>query len=187
MYTIFHQNVQSLKNKILEVELCIRNINPTPLFICLTEHWYTEPEKCLMKLETYTMKSAWCRRNMIHGGSCIFVKDDLETEELNDIKHKSVEGHLECSSVVCRPIKTVIVCIYRPPTGILDTFFETLGDILDTCQNNFKKYKIILCGDFNINLKNVNNITKTFQNLLMTYNLIQFSHQAELQKILCHY
>lgn len=173
IFTVFHQNIQCLKNKILEVELFIQNINPTPLFICLTEHWYTATEEYLMQLEAYTMISAWSRKNTIHGGSCIFVKNGVEAVEYEDIKNNSIEGHIECSSIMCRALKTIIICTYRPPTGNLDTFFEILTETLEICHNNFKKYKIILCGDFNINLEQVNNITQAFQTLLISHNLSQ--------------
>ena len=163
------------KHKTLELELVTKNINPKPLCICITEHWYTAPEKSFMKLEEYAVISAWTRRDTKHGGSCIFVKKGVEAEELEYLNNKSIEGHIECSSIVCRAVKSIVLCIYRPPTGNLNSFFENLTEILDMCQNHnsLKKYKIILCGDFNINMETVNPISQSFKTLLLTYNLSQ--------------
>ena len=39
--------------------------------------------------------------------------------------------------------------------------------------NNYSTYKLILCGDFNINLLNSNNLTKTFLDILVSFDLDQ--------------
>lgn len=49
-YTIFHQNVQSLKNKTLELDLFIRSLKNQPAVLCIIEHWYTSDEKCCTHL-----------------------------------------------------------------------------------------------------------------------------------------
>lgn len=114
---------------------------------------------------------------MIHGGSSIFVHNQLEANEVEELRDKSAEGHIECSSVVSRPFKMIIICIYRPPQGDLNIFFTTLSDILNTSLNITKNYKLILCGDFNIDLLRDTGTTKTFRDLLQSFNLNQTIYQ----------
>ena len=98
----------------------------------------------------------------------------MDTMNLEKLIQKSVEGDIECSSIICKTINCVIICIYRPPTGDLDILFQISNDILDTVQNNCKNCSTILCEDFNLNLldsKSVNN--ESFLTLLQTYDLTQ--------------
>ena len=170
---IFHQNVQCLKNKILEMEILLDNMEVCPKLVCVTEHWYTENEKTNMKIEKYTMISSFTRKNKAHGGSAIFAQDGYDAEEVEELQQKSIEGHLECSSVCSRSQKLLVLCIYRPPLGELDLFFNTLTDILNICYNKFFRFKMVLCGDFNINLLDNNSNTKSLLNILTSFNFSQ--------------
>ena len=171
---VLHQNIQSIKNKLLEIEVLIKDLDEAPTVACFTEHWSTDEEKFSMQLEGYNLKATFCRKNMDHGGSCIFLRDGVDGMEIQELKQKSIEGVIECSSIVCKALKAIIICIYKPPKGHLETFFQSLTDILDTAQNNYKNYKVILCGDFNLDLlERGKTDIQTFLTLLQTYNLTQ--------------
>ena len=138
------------------MEILLDNMEVCPKLVCVTEYWYTENETTNMKIENYTMISSFTRKNKAHGGSAIFAQDGYDAEEVEELQQKSIEGHLDCSSVCSRSQKLLVICIYRPSLGELDLFFNTLHDILNICYDKFFRFKMVLCGDFNINLLNNN-------------------------------
>lgn len=96
-----------------------------------------------------------------------------EVEEVEDIRKASKEGTIECSSVRITNKKIIIICIYRPPRGDFNVFFETVSYILHLCHRKYKNHRIILCGDFNINLFGESANKKAFLDILTSYNLSQ--------------
>jgi hypothetical protein len=65
---------------------------------------------------------------------------------------------------------TVILCVYRAPSGDFDYFLNKLDIILDSLHNY--KTELILCGDININYLENNNKKQQLDCLLGTYNLV---------------
>lgn len=117
--------------------------------------------------------SSFKRGETIHGGSSIYVRNDIEADEAVEIKKKSVEGHIECSSIVSKKLKILMICIYRPPMGDLILFYDILFEILNICQNKFIKYKILICGDFNINLLEESLNSRKLLDIFLVFNFLQ--------------
>jgi exonuclease III len=65
---------------------------------------------------------------------------------------------------------SVILCVYRAPSGDLDFFLHKLDNILNSLHNY--KTELIICGDININYLENNNKKKQLDYVLGTYNLI---------------
>ena len=151
----------------------ISSLDTVPDFACLTEHWYTVNETDCINLEDYHIISVYARHIMVHGGSVILARNCIEAEEIGNVVDMSIEGHIECASLVSRPSKLVILCIYRPPNGDEKIFLATLSDILNLIFNKFKKYNYILCGDFNINLLDDSLKSRDFKDLLAAFDLTQ--------------
>lgn len=88
------------------------------------------------------------------------------------LKNKSVECIIECSAIELTEEKVIIICIYRPGSGNTeDLFFSILTDILEEASEK-KKHKILVCGDFNLNLlKSEETNTKKFLDVLDAFNL----------------
>lgn len=167
-----HQNVQCIKNKVLELELYINALEQKPNLICLTEHWLKPAEEDFIKLEGYKMVSSFSRLDMAHGGACIFSTEH-DFEEITGIKEISIEGHIECACVKSNKNKIIVLCIYRSNLGDFDAFIEKLGDIFDKIQLKYKTFKIVLCGDFNVNLMENSNQTQVFLDLISANNMSQ--------------
>ena len=123
-----------------------------PHFVCITEHWYMQKEVDCIRVQEYISTSVFARKNRTHGGSAIFVCESVEAEELINIRKLSIEGQIEVSAVVNRPLKTVVICIYRPPSSEEILFLSVLADILNSLLNNFIQFTHILAGNFNIDL-----------------------------------
>lgn len=174
---IFHQNIQSLRNKTLEIEVCIKTLLKTPDIICLTEHWLTSPEEPFTKINGYNLASCWSRNEKEHGGSCIYTKNEINFRERTDIKQVSVESAIECSCIELDRNKLLILSIYRPPQGDIDVFFESLINIFNKIKAKMVKYTVVLCGDFNIDLLSENKNKAYFIDLMNSYGFNQKIHK----------
>jgi hypothetical protein len=68
---LLHQNVQSLNNKKINIEVLLTDKTLESDVLCINEHWLAE---------NYSLISKFCRKNKQHGGSCIYVKTNLEAK-----------------------------------------------------------------------------------------------------------
>lgn len=166
--------MQSLKSKTSELEAVLDGMERKPLYVAITEHWYTRMEIQCMNIRGYQRISAFGREGRMHGGSGIFVAECVgDSLEVTEIVEKSVDGDLECSSILSKSSRLIIICIYRPPGGNMDVFFVNLAEILDRCQSHYRNYRVVLAGDFNINLMEHSYASKCFRDLLWSFNFSQ--------------
>lgn len=172
-FHLLHQNIQSLRNKTLELEAFIETLEEKPHILCFTEHWLQKDEAEVLPIEGYKMVSAYCREISEKGGACIYTKEGYSFEEEKCITEKSVEGQIELACAKDVILKLLVICCYRTNLGAVRTFREKLEEILEIVQKKFKKYKVIFCGDFNIDLLKGNFDSKTFIDLLNTKNFSQ--------------
>ncbi|KAK9876360.1 hypothetical protein WA026_012670 [Henosepilachna vigintioctopunctata] len=70
----------------------------SPSVICVAEHWCNPSSLPLAVIHGYTQAAAFCRTSSIHGGTLIFVKDDLEFK-IVEIADLCVERHCEFCAV----------------------------------------------------------------------------------------
>jgi predicted outer membrane repeat protein len=64
--------------------------------MCLTEHRENNQKLKCINIIDFNSVSAFCRNCSEHGGSGIYVKDDLETKEISYFAGKSEEKFLKC-------------------------------------------------------------------------------------------
>ena len=87
-----------------------------------------------------------------------------------------IEDYIESVfvSVDIGDIKYVIGCIYRLPKSNLMRFFDKLENILELLSNSFPHNKLLLSGDFNIDLipYESNAVCTNFLSLAFSYNCI---------------
>lgn len=123
----------------------------------------------MINIPDYRIASCFTRQMHIHGGSCIFIKKELEYVELTNLKIKSIEMVIECTGIYLPKINTTVVSIYRPPSGNFDCFLATLDDILSSLR---KECTIVVCGDFNVNFLNHDDKNlKTMLDVFLTFGL----------------
>ena len=169
---LFHQNVQSLTNKIDEFNIILQNNHIDPHFVCFTEHHLKETELSKISLDSYTLATGYRRENSQGGGVCIFTKQKLVFQTI-DLSEYCSEKLLEICAVrfQLKSFKLIILCIYRPPTGNLKQFYSLMEHILNYLLKPAVTF--LVCGDLNINLLvNSNEATKLLT-LMKTYNLTQ--------------
>ena len=106
----------------------------------------------LIRSDRLTMEAGVVKKG---GGLCTYVKDGLVCEDMKDmiISNKDIELHLvKYALPYTRPI--FIFNIYRPPSGDIDIFINSLKLILEVYRN--QKCDIFIGGDLNIDMKHMN-------------------------------
>ncbi|MGL5028572.1 MAG: endonuclease/exonuclease/phosphatase family protein, partial [Wolbachia pipientis] len=152
---IIHQNIQSIRNKSLELNIFINEEKPD--IICLTEHSLKKEEMQECTIEGYRVVDNYCRSLSRGGGVLISAKNGLQVTKIKKVtgKIKQLEKHFEYAIVqVGKERKINVITIYRAPSGNLNTFFEKLTQLMNIIEYKKRKHDIVICGDFNINILN---------------------------------
>lgn len=141
-------NAQCLRNKYGLLELLCSDKNPD--FIAITEHWLGSEEIDSAHLLGYQLVSSYCRPNHGHGGTSIYVRDNLVDYAVNLERYvgQSVEFTFECSAISFKKT-TILLCVYRSQMGDVNAFIAALSDIVGGIISRGCS-TLILCGDFNI-------------------------------------
>ena len=157
----------------LELEVWLDSLKIKPDFVCLSEHWMKHNEGLCLRIGNYELKSIFSRRNMEHGGVCIYAKDNVQAEDETWVTQKSVEADIECACIVSVALKIVIVCVYRRGLGSFDVFMERLEQIIEYIVGKYREFRLVIAGDFNLNLLTRNNKNNSFIDLLTGCNFTQ--------------
>jgi exonuclease III len=90
--------VQSLNNKKLNIDVLLTHKELELDVLCITEKWLDEKEISYYNFDNYSLISKFCRKNKKHGGSCIYVKTNLEEKPYKLIDNLNQE-HFESSII----------------------------------------------------------------------------------------
>jgi len=74
MVSILHHNVQSINNKLLELNVSLQSELADVDVLCLSEHWLREEYIQLISIDKIKLASNFSRSKSDHGGSSIYVK-----------------------------------------------------------------------------------------------------------------
>lgn len=164
---IMHQNMRSLKNKKVDLEYVLNLKQPD--LICLTEHWLKHDEISCCQFNKFILAASYCRKTASGGGVCIYVRNNITFKVIN-LEKLCQDKVLEASCISISSLKLCIIAVYRSPISInLETFFKYFEKILVETKP-LQRYQII-CGDFNIDTNECDNVTNTFKNVLSQFNL----------------
>jgi exonuclease III len=136
--------------------------------LCITEHWLDENEVGYHNFDNYSLISKFCRKNKLHGGSCIYIKTNLEVKPYNLFESLNQEEHFEASIIERTEFNTIIICIYRTPNSNINIFIDNMDTVISNLTNKGKSI-IITCG-LNIDFlkKSVN---PQLQTMFISYGL----------------
>jgi len=129
-FSILHQNIQSMRNKLLELDIVLKLRVQNIDVVCLTEHWIKEDYLTTIQIDQYKLVSHFGRKNHNHGGSCIYVKKNIRTKDVNYLQGISVEKDFEMSVSEVVTHGYIVVCIYRSPDGNFRVFLNNLELII---------------------------------------------------------
>ena len=160
--TFLTLNIQSLNAKFDELKIFIYDLkekhNCEISIICLQETWLSETcDQNIYQLENYTLVTLGhiCSK---HGGLAAYVHKNYTIKTLDYYKKSKVwEGLFFELTKSNQDKKIIIGNIYRPPKNLAANYEEFTNELCNTISRFNKNYKnIILMGDFNINLLEVN-------------------------------
>lgn len=99
--------------------------------------------------------------------------EQLHFSNEQTVTAKSVDGVIELACDVDSGLMMVWICVYRRGSGSINLFLETLESVLIYICKKYVRYKLVIGGDFNINLFEQNENTNNFLDLLNTFILSQ--------------
>jgi hypothetical protein len=70
--SVLHQNIQSIGNKQIDVDLVLKSNLKKVDVLCFTEHWLKEYYLKLIHTDQYKLVSYFSMKYHNHGGSCIY-------------------------------------------------------------------------------------------------------------------
>lgn len=136
----------------------------------------TNDKLALIKCNKYKVSASYCRKNRAGGGVAILTRDHLESVEKTDISSMSIEYILEvCATEL--PHSNIILIVMYWNRREEEKFYEQLNKILKYLSNKYCKYKIIIGGDFNIDVIKNNPKTSQFLDFMTEFNFKQHIKQ----------
>lgn len=164
--TIILLNIRSLRNKLIELELYIENLDLKPHIIIITESWLKEEEIPFFNLKGF-QSIGNCRQNVRGGGIIIFIKDDIKFNILKNVQFS--KSHLIMLKLSDLNMK--VAGYYRSPSTKFDEFIEILENTLDKTDNltcfGDSNFDLLKQNDSNVQ-KYINTITNNGYNILNT-------------------
>ena len=153
---ILHFNTRSIKKHYEELGALISCFQSSPSIICLTESWVTNvDDPILFNVTNYNTCLSKSRVGS-GGGIMIQIRDEVSlVEELNCDLDESVLAHLTIGD-----LKIALLVVYNPPRANKQNFIFELDNTLENLSDSY--YRIIVCGDFNINVLDTNRLTSTY-------------------------
>jgi hypothetical protein len=158
-FNIIYLNINSLKNKLHEIELIIEKYKRRGIvlhFIALTEVRLDDDYSYYYNLSNY--KSFFCNKVKNSGGVALYVRDSLSC---SPVFHASIANvDMLCVSIASLNIK--ICVIYKQPTVSFASFLPIIDCFLEKYRN------CILVGDINIDLLKPNADSSRFVNNILS-------------------
>ena len=83
-FSIVHQNVQCINNKLLELRVFLSDIKCD--IFCVSEHSAKKEQIQSINIDGYTLNSYYCRNTFKNGEVCIYIKNNRQCSEISYIK-----------------------------------------------------------------------------------------------------
>lgn len=170
--SIIHQNIQSLGNAVDSINDMLETHKYCKI-LCVTEHWKTLDQLKYLRLKHFELAASFCRPPGKHGGTAIYVKENVKFRERSTLTKLSVINEVECAVIECNINQAVliVVSVYRPPLGNINIFLDVIEKLLVILSKENKK--IVIVGDFNIEMLADNQNKSNFSSMLRSFDLKQ--------------
>ena len=166
VFSVFHYNVQCLRNKAHQIEAFLFDKNYD--ILCINEHWLSNDEIKCINICNFVNVSDFSRKFRSHGGVAVYAR--LSTVSVCslpfDIASLSIEIDFETAGAICNGVQ--VVTIYRSPQGDYDRFLNRLDMLLK--KLNMSK-GVVLTGDFNVHFESSCRRAKLLCDLCTSYGL----------------
>ena len=121
-FNILHLNIQSINSKTLDLELLLNELNSNIDVICVDEHWLNASQISSVHLQNYIIANYYCRLRVKHGGTMIFVKDNIKIKPLNMANYLNEDQIFEGCVIQVYDVNIIIIAVCRSPLGNFDIF-----------------------------------------------------------------
>ena len=167
--TIFHSNICSFHANIDELSATLSAMAKKPDIIVLTETWLNKCSCAGADIEGYdsfhTFRDSESGRG---GGVSVFLNSKLASVHITNLSISSSSVETAVVTVTCNLFEFVVLAVYRPHSGTVDSFIGDLGRII--CDEALQSRKVVLLGDMNVNLclnnnRDVNNFVLELQSM----------------------
>lgn len=150
-FKIVGYNIRSFNANFSSFQSIFSSKNQVELF-SLSETWF-KPHN-ISQIPGYN--SYHTLRNILtrSGGVSIFVKNTIESIQLKEISFSNSNIEICSAKVKCDKIFLYVLAIYRPHSGSVEGFQNSLEEILG--NQMLRNKSCILLGDLNVNLLNGN-------------------------------
>jgi exonuclease III len=173
---VLHQNINGLITKCDIFAVCLDDLQEKGMRIdvmCLTEHNMKTEDIAYLNFPNFKIAACFARNNR-NGGSCIMVRHGLDFSVIDNFSQYCMPNVLETCAIELVEHKITIVSMYRVPKSensayYYNVFYSKLDDILHGLTRN-NKNKIIICGDFNIDVLANSKYSLEFQDIILSHN-----------------
>ena len=167
--SLIHINIRSLARNNDSFTASLETLNLNFDIIAVTETWLRDPSQDVYFSSYNSCHSV--RNERIGGGTAIYMKNHLCTNELTQFNVNSPD--LECvfAEIKDGDGRVVVGCVYRPPNGSIAVFLHELCTMLSRIDPGGTD--TLLCGDFNLDMLQIetNVSVADFYNNLLTLSL----------------
>ncbi|XP_028166266.1 uncharacterized protein LOC114357040 [Ostrinia furnacalis] len=172
-----HQNIASVLKKRDLIEMALQELqqkkNLNVQAICLSETFLKKGHESNIQFRDFKLAATYCRTNKKRGGTCILIKKNItDFKELQITKDLASQSSFECCGIEIINLKLIIICIYRVPNfGNVNVFYDKLTMLLHSIVKKNSNKKIVICGDWNIDMLKANKYSEELSSILKNHNM----------------
>lgn len=162
-FNILHCNCRSIYNKTNEINLLATTVKAN--IIAVTETWIENEIAEITHIDGYKFEHKSRAANTKGGGVGFFIENNIIYEHIDPSSIEITTFEYLVLKINCLNSKLILICIYRPPNTAISTFTSELEALINKYDS---KNKVLIIGDFNINLLNTHKHepTANFNNML---------------------
>jgi hypothetical protein len=154
---IIYLNIQSIRNKLFELEALINSYDFEVHIVVLTEHWLVENENSHYNIDSYD--AYFVNREKGYGGCAVYVKKTLGS----DFIFKEDFFLSNFLVIKLNKLNSHVIVTYRSHYTELDQYIDKVDSLIGRYKNSF------VLGDMNIDLLDENNHHKiNYLNMLIS-------------------
>ena len=165
-------NIRSFSKNLDYFKAFLGTLEKLPDVMVFTETW-AKTNHYLPTLTGYDSHHS-IRPDTNGGGTSIYYNDKYKVSPLQELCYNNPTLESCCLEIITASNDCLLVLsIYRPPSGCIDQFNNTLLEILN--HNMIQNKNMIVCGDININLLSENTMTNSALNYIQTLHSHSFT------------
>ena len=171
-YFTINFNIRSFHANFSSFEALLHSFPKLPSFIFLTETWNSPLNVNLCSIDNYNGFHSFRDANSHGGGVSIFCQDSFSCEKVFELCFfdENIETCVVKIQLLNRQL--ILICIYRPPRGMVPVFLEKVEQLLNSeLVQNAKN--VLVGGDMNLNLLNLDSsIVRDYVSCMRSHRFI---------------